>query len=63
MPERHLAVEFTTAGPVLHYRAEQGVAEEFALSARRQCLVHRVTLDDNISADMKPLPYQRLFRP
>ncbi|MEV6258640.1 hypothetical protein ACIHAX_35560 [Nocardia sp. NPDC051929] len=30
MSERHLAVQFTPAGLVLHYRAEKAAAEEFA---------------------------------
>ncbi|MFI6369158.1 hypothetical protein ACIBG0_41395 [Nocardia sp. NPDC050630] len=63
MSERHLAVEFTHAGPVLHYRAEKAAAEEFAAAARRQSLVHRVTIDDKVSTEMTQLPYQRLFQP
>lgn len=62
-PERHLAVQFTHPGPVLHYRAEKAAAEEFAAAARRQSLVHRVTVDDQVSTEMSQLPYQRLFQP
>ncbi|MEU6191995.1 hypothetical protein [Nocardia sp. NPDC047038] len=61
MSECHLTVELTDTGPVLHYRAERGAAERFADSARRQSLVHRVTIDSQVSVKMKPLPYQRLF--
>jgi hypothetical protein len=59
--ERHLAIEFTKTGPVMHYRAEKTAAEEFAAAVQRQSLAHRVTIDDKVSAEMKQLPYQRLF--
>ncbi|RDI43556.1 hypothetical protein DFR68_12023 [Nocardia mexicana] len=62
--ECHLAVEWGVAGmPICDYRAEEIVAAVFAAGVRRQGLARQVTVDAQVSAEMKPLPYQRLFLP
>ncbi|WP_280308291.1 hypothetical protein [Nocardia abscessus] len=57
-------MEFAVTGvPILHYRAEEGAAEAFASAVRRQRLARSVTVDDEVTQEMNPLPYQRLFEP
>ncbi|WP_280491977.1 hypothetical protein [Nocardia asiatica] len=59
-----MAVEFALEGvPILHYRAEKIAAEAFAAAMQRQCLARSITVDDFVTRDMNPLPYQRLFKP
>jgi hypothetical protein len=59
--ERRIVVDFGHPGvPILNYRAQECAAEKFAANATRQGLA-RVTVDDLVTTDLKPLPYQRLF--
>ncbi|WP_433204658.1 hypothetical protein ACQP1G_16375 [Nocardia sp. CA-107356] len=59
-----MAVDFDVEGvPILHYRAEKCVAEEFIANVRRQGLASHITVDDFVTADMRPLPCQQLFLP
>ncbi|MET8871540.1 hypothetical protein [Nocardia sp. NPDC004604] len=62
--ERHAAVDFDVEGlPILHYRAEECVAKEFAADMRRQVLASAITVDDLLTADMRPLLCQQLYLP
>ncbi|MGV9680761.1 hypothetical protein ACWDSJ_36290 [Nocardia sp. NPDC003482] len=57
----HLIVDFGFPGlPAQHYRADERAARTFASEATRHQLA-RVTVDNLVTPDMKPLPYQRLF--
>lgn len=59
-----MAVDFDVEGlPILHYRAEECVAKEFAANMRRQGLASAITVDDLLTADMRQLPCQRLYLP
>lgn len=59
--ERRLIIDFAIPGiPAQHYRAQRSVAESFAEEAIRQGLAC-VTVDDLVTEELKPLPYQRLF--
>lgn len=59
--ECRLVVDFDMPGvPIQHYRAERSAAEAFAQDAKRLGRP-RVTVDDRVTAEMKPLPCQQLF--
>ncbi|WP_109525874.1 MULTISPECIES: hypothetical protein [Nocardia] len=61
--ERHVSVEFGIEGmPVLHYRAEESAATEFAAEMRRLRPTGTVSVDDCVTGEMEPLPCQRLYR-
>lgn len=61
--ERHLIVDFGLPGVLpQHYRAQDGAAQAYALEATLQRWA-RVTVDDQVTDELKPLPYQRLFMP
>ncbi|KIA61121.1 hypothetical protein [Nocardia vulneris] len=57
----HLIVDFYD-GPVLHYCGEECAATAFALAAHAQRLAE-VSIDHNLTSDLKPFPYQRLWMP
>jgi len=53
----HLTIELGDA--VLHHQAEQCAAEAFAQAAHKQHIT-RVTIDDQVTRVLKPLPCERL---
>lgn len=60
--DAHLAIDFGIAGlQIQHYRAEQSVAAIFATELLEHHLASWVRIDTQLTDDMKPLPYQRLY--
>ncbi|WP_280247422.1 MULTISPECIES: hypothetical protein [Nocardia] len=59
--DMHLTVEFASC-PALHFRAEQGVAERFADEMRRWGSAV-VTIDGNVTPELRRLPCWELYLP
>ncbi|MGW0251149.1 hypothetical protein ACWDYH_31420 [Nocardia goodfellowii] len=60
--DAHLAINLGGDGfPVLHYRAERTTAQIFLTEFVRYHPADSIVIDDQVSPDMKPLPYQRLY--
>ncbi|AYF75290.1 hypothetical protein D7D52_17015 [Nocardia yunnanensis] len=61
--DAHLAVDLGGDGlTILHFRAEWTAAKTFAEEFVRHHLRGAVVIDDEVSPEMKVLPYQRLYR-
>ncbi|WP_159848666.1 hypothetical protein [Nocardia sp. CY41] len=59
--DMHLTVEFASC-PALHFRAEKVVAEHFAHEMTRWGSA-RVTIDDNVTPELRTLPCWELYQP
>ncbi|WP_433635536.1 hypothetical protein [Nocardia sp. CA-120079] len=59
--DMHLTVEFANCS-ALHYRAEKVAAEQFANDMARWGSA-RVTIDEQVTSELRTLPYWELFLP